>query len=186
MKRLVVAAAIIVASLVIGAMSLEAQSQTGSPWRLGAPQAVVASAGMFEPIVRDGESYEVGAELQFAPRRFGFLPRFVPELMPIVGVMASAQGSLYSYGGLRFEVPLGRRFVLGACTGAGLLYRAASKDLGGPLEFRSGLEVAYRLPDESRIGLTLYHLSNAGLAEPNPGSESLVLTYTSGLGRSRR
>lgn len=184
MRRLAVGVAIIVACLVASAVSLQAQA--GSPWRLGAPRAVVASAGMFEPIVRDGESYEIGAELQFSPRRFEFLPRFVPDLIPVAGVIASAQGALYGYGGLRFEVPLGSRFVFGACTGAGLLYEAHAKDLGGPLEFRSGLELAYRLPDESRIGLMLYHLSNAGLAKPNPGSESLVLTYNSGLGRRRR
>lgn len=171
-----------VVALLFGAVGAQAES----PWRLGAPQAVVASAGMFEPIVQEGESYEIGAELQFAPRRFDFLPRFVPELMPIAGVIASAQGAFYTYGGLRFEIPLGSRFVFGACTGAGLLHRAASKDLGGPLEFRSGLELAYRLPNDARIGLSLYHLSNAGLATPNPGSESLVLTYRSRLGRSPR
>src|SRR5688572_9292457 len=74
-----------------------------SPWHLGPPEAVVASSGVFDPFV-DSTSYEIGAELQFAPRRFPFLPDFVPELIPAAGLMAGAQGSLYVYGGFRLDV----------------------------------------------------------------------------------
>jgi hypothetical protein len=178
--------AIGVACLLLGTASLEAQSETDSPWRLGAPQSVVASAGHFEPIVGDGSSNEIGAELRFAPRRLPILPRFVPDLMPTLGVTASAQGALYAYGGLSLDIPLGERWMFTPGTGAGLLYRSYSKNLGGPLEFRSALELSYRLSNDAWIGVCLYHLSNAGLRTPNPGSESLVLTYRSGLARLRR
>jgi hypothetical protein len=178
--------AISVMCLLLGAVSLEAQPQTASPWRLGAPQSVVASAGHFEPIVGDGSSNEIGAELRFAPRRLPVLPRFVPDLMPTLGVTASAQGALYAYGGLSLDVPLGERWTFTPGAGVGLLYRSYSKDLGGPLEFRSALELSYRLPNDAWIGVCLYHLSNAGFRMPNPGSESLVLTYRSGLARLRR
>lgn len=176
-----------IACLLLGGVSLEAQSsQTESPWRLGAPQSIVASTGHFEPIVGDGSSYEIGAELRFAPRRLPVLPRFVPDLMPTLGIIASAQGALYAYGGLSLDIPLGERWTFSPGTGVGLLYRSYSKDLGGPLEFRSALELSYRLPNDARIGVCLYHLSNAGFRTPNPGSESLVLTYRSGLARLRR
>ena len=178
--------AIAIACLLAAARSLEAQSETGSPWRLGAPQAVVASSGIFEPIVGDGGSYEIGVELQFAPRRLPMLPRFIPDLMPTAGVIASAQGALYAYGGLSVDIPLGERWTFSPGTGMGFYFQSYSKDLGGPLEFRSALELSYRLPNDARVGLCLYHLSNAGLRTPNPGSESLVLTYRSGLSRLRR
>lgn len=178
--------AIAIACLLAGAGSLEAQSETGSPWRLGAPHTVVASSGIFEPIVGDDGSYEIGIELQFAPRRLPVLPRFVPDLMPTMGVIASAQGALYAYGGLGVDIPLGERWTFSPGTGMGFYFRSYSKDLGGPLEFRSALELSYRLPNDARIGVCLYHLSNAGLRTPNPGSESLVLTYRSGLSRLRR
>src|SRR5690606_92479 len=42
--------------------------------------------------------------------------------------------------------------------------------LGQALEFRSGLELAYEMRSGWRVGLALYHLSNAGLARENPGS----------------
>ena len=45
------------------------------------------------------------------------------------------------------------------------------KDLGHAIEFRSGIEVAYRFDDYSRLGLSFTHISNAGLDERNPGVE---------------
>ncbi|HSN88855.1 MAG TPA: acyloxyacyl hydrolase [Thermoanaerobaculia bacterium] len=45
------------------------------------------------------------------------------------------------------------------------------------VEFRSGVELAWRLNERSRIGLCLYHLSNGGLYDFNPGTESLILSY---------
>jgi len=152
-----------------------------SPWRLGAPERVVASSDVLDPLV-DGGSYEIGAELRFAPRRFRLLPRALPDAVPTAGVITAARGSLYLYGGLRFELPLGRRWMISPSTGAGVYYRSSSGfDLGGPVEFRSGIELSYRLPNGSRMGVCLYHLSNADIFEKNPGSESLILTYSAGL-----
>ena len=167
------------AMVLLSAAALEAAP---SPWRPGPPETVVASSGVFDPFV-DSISYEIGAELQFAPRRFEFLPRLVPELIPTAGVMAGAQGGLYVYGGFRADFPLGRQWVFSPSWAGGLYNRSDKFDLGGPVEFRSGLELAYRLPGGSRLGLCLYHLSNAGLFTRNPGSESLVVTYSAGLGR---
>lgn len=128
--------AIGIACLLLGArflpaQPLEAQAERESPWRLGAPQTIVASSGLFEPIVGDGKSYEIGAELRFAPRRLPVLPRFVPDLMPTVGVIASAQGALYAYGGLGVDIPLGERWTFSPGTGMGFYFRSYSKDLGG-------------------------------------------------------
>ncbi len=155
-----------------------------SPWRLGPPETVVASSGVFDPFV-NSISYEIGSELQFAPRRLPFLPGFLPEMIPTVGVMAGAQGSLYAYGGFRVEVPFGGRWMFIPGWAAGLYNRSEKFDLGGPLEFRSSLELAYRLHGGSRLGVCLYHLSNAGLFDRNPGSESLVVTYSADLQRRR-
>ena len=105
------------------------------------------------------------------------LPRAVPELSPTVGAMATAQGSLYVYGGLRFDLRLGEGWQVSPQWAAGIYYHSGTNDLGGALEFRSGIELSRRLGERSRLGLTLYHLSNAGLYSRNPGTESLLLTY---------
>lgn len=167
-------------SIGLGAVSLEA-----SPWRLGSPDTVVASSGVFDPLVGGG-SYEVGTELRFAPHRFGFLPRFLPDLVPTAGVIAGAQGSLYVYGGVHADVPLGERWTLTPGWATGLYHRSPRFDLGGPLEFRTSIELSYRLANGSRLGVCLYHLSNADLFERNPGSESLTLTYGTGLRQGQR
>jgi hypothetical protein len=156
-----------------------------SPWRLGRPETVVASSGVFDPFV-DGSSYEIGFELRFSPRRFSFLPGFLPDgflpdVIPTAGVMVRAQGSLYAYGGIRADIPWGERWTFSPGWAAGLYNRTPDFDLGGPLEFRTSLELAYRLPNGSRVGVCFYHLSNGGLFTRNPGSESLVMTYSAGL-----
>jgi hypothetical protein len=43
---------------------------------------------------------------------------------------------------------------------------------------RSGIEVAYRFYERSRVGLALFHLSNGGLADKNPGTEVLALSLS--------
>jgi hypothetical protein len=129
----------------------------------------------------------MGWELRFAPRRFRIFPRWLPDATPATGFIASSRGVLYAYAGLRFEVPLGGRWVLAPSTAAGLydFGRGRGKRLGLPLQFRSGIELAYRLSSGDRIGLCLYHLSNGGLAHGNPGTESLAVTWDVGLRRPR-
>lgn len=48
------------------------------------------------------------------------------------------------------------------------------------MEFRSGLEIAYRLANGHRVGMIYYHLSHANIYEDNPGSNSLVFTWSLG------
>ncbi len=148
------------------------------PARSEQPIAITASAGEFGILRSDVSTYEAGWELRFAPRRFRWLPRRVPALSPTAGAMATAQGTLYVYGGFRFDLSLGQRWSLSPQWATGLYYRDAGRNLGGALEFRSGIELSRRIGERSRLGLTLYHLSNAGFYTLNPGTESLVLTYT--------
>lgn len=144
---------------------------------LGSPEYVSASTGAFE-VRKTLDEYETGWELRFAPRRFRLLPRWAPDLIPVAGAMATSRGALVTYGGFRFDYELGQRWVLSPGWATTLYYRGEGKDLGGALEFRSHVELAYRLPRDARVGLCLYHLSNAGFLGFNPGSESLVLSYS--------
>jgi len=103
--------------------------------------------------------------------------RRLGELMPVSGVMATADGALYGYVGLRTERLLGRYLVFSPSLATGIYYQGDGKGLGGVVEFRSGLELSYRLPRGARVGLAIYHLSNGGLYGSNPGTEALLLTY---------
>lgn len=142
---------------------------------------VVAYAGRFDPIQED--TAEIGWELRLAPRRFHWQPRWLPDLSPIGGVMATSRGALYTYGGFSTRLELSSRWLLTPSLSAGIYAHQNGKSLGGPFEFRSSLEASYVFSDRSRLGFAIHHLSNSRLYSDNPGSESLVVAYVAQLGR---
>jgi hypothetical protein len=103
-------------------------------------------------------------------------------LVPAFGAMASEADTAYGWAGGSLQIPLSSRWGLVPQIGAGVYRQGDGKNLGGSLEFRSGLEVVFRASDALRVGAEFYHLSKAGLHELNPGVNSLVLTF--GVGRS--
>ena len=57
----------------------------------------------------------------------------------------------------------------------GLYAEGSGADLGGPVQFRSGLELGYETRRGLRIGLGFDHRSNGGLRSRNPGLETVHL-----------
>lgn len=99
-------------------------------------------------------------------------------LKPHGGLLATAAGSYYAYGGFLIDVYFGNRFVATASTAVGPYFRGSGKNLGSVIEFRSGLDLAYRFDDRSRLGVGIYHMSNTGLwSSRNPGEETALLFY---------
>lgn len=134
------------------------------------------SAGAFN-VLNGDTSGEAGFELRIRPLWEGAaaLPWV---LRPAAGAMATTEGALYGYLGFRLEIPVGERWTLTPQTAAGAYDRGDDKELGGSLQFRSGLELAYEVNPGNRVGAVFYHLSNAGFDDRNPGSESLVLFWS--------
>ena len=62
--------------------------------------------------------------------------------------------------------------------GVGAFTRGGGKNLGSNVEFRTGAELAWRFDDRSRLGVALHHISNAGLTQRNPGTETIMLNYS--------
>jgi len=96
---------------------------------------------------------------------------------PFTGFMFTGDEATYAYAGVFVDLFLGNRWVLQPSFAAGAYRQGKGKDLGNTLEFRSQLELAYRLDNRARIGLSVNHISNASLSKNNPGTESIVLTY---------
>lgn len=107
-------------------------------------------------------------------------------IKPFGGIMGTSDRALYGYGGFLVDIYLGRRFVLTPSLAFGLYEEGDGKDLGHIVEFRSSAEIAYRFDDRSRIGLSLYHLSNASLSDDNQGTEIVSLSYSIPLSRPPR
>lgn len=96
---------------------------------------------------------------------------------PFIGVMGTTDSAVYGYAGIGMDVFFGRRVVLTPNFAVGAYHDGDGKNLGHTVEFRSGLELAYRFDDRSRLGIAVHHISNASLGDSNPGTESVVLTY---------
>ncbi len=104
------------------------------------------------------------------------------EFKPMGGLMGTFDGGFYVYAGVAIDIFLGRRFVLTPSFAPGLYSDGGGKDLGHTVEFRSSVKLAYRFDSRARLGLELYHMSNAGLDDVNPGANALMLTYSVPLG----
>ena len=76
------------------------------------------------------------------------------------------------------DVYFGKRVVLTPSFGAGLYAEGSGKDLGHAVEFRSQIELSYRFDNRSRLGVAFSHISNASIADDNPGVEILNVYYS--------
>jgi hypothetical protein len=135
--------------------------------------------GVFD-LDRSQEAAQAGLEARLRVWRLA-LGSFELPVEPAFGAFGNEDGAAYVY--TSFRIPLAeiwpatwpRRWRVVPFTGVGLYEEGDSKDLGGPVEFRSGLDVDYRLGDRWWLGVSFYHLSNGVLYDLNPGEESLVL-----------
>ena len=94
------------------------------------------------------------------------------------GLTVNDDKAVWVYGGLRRDFSLGRSWIITPAFAITLYEQGDAKDLGGPLEFRSALEIGYQWPSRKRLAFVIYHLSNAGIYDHNPGMNSLILTFS--------
>jgi hypothetical protein len=133
-----------------------------------AEESFVPYAGAFD--IDDKTALQIGAEYRYEDIFYG--------LRPTVGASVTDDGSLYGYGGVNWDLGLGSswyltpNFMVGAYSDGD-----DGTDLGGALEFRSGLELTYAFENDSRVGVAFNHISNASIYDDNPGAESLLFVY---------
>ena len=136
---------------------------------------ITGYVGYFDVLRQNYDATQFGAEFRAAAWQYGIRPMF--------GISSTEKGSVYGYGGVHWDIPIVDKQLYISPNFAVGLYRAGDgKDLGGALEFRSGLELAYQFPNDHRLGLTINHISNAHLYRRNPGVEALLLTYSLQIG----
>lgn len=153
------------------AVAEESAAPGGGPPRW-APREWAFSAGLFD--LAKSDRVQAGVEARFEPARFRLFGREW-ALEPALGAIGNEDGGSYGYLSLRLPIDLGARLRATPFTGGGVYSAGDGKDLGGPVEFRSGLEVSVKLGAHARLGLVYAHLSNAVLYDLNPGAETLAL-----------
>lgn len=132
---------------------------------------VTGTLGWFDLVDGESEAVQLGAEYRFAPIEYGF--------RPMIGANITNDGSLYGYGGFHWDVELiPNALFISPNFAAGVYGEGDGKDLGGAIEFRSGLELAYQFENQNRLGVAFNHVSNAGIYNKNPGAETLMMTYS--------
>lgn len=134
---------------------------------------LVVSVGKFSALRdKDHETVSGNLEYRFADQYYG--------LRPTVGAMANADGALYGYAGINWDLPISaiRPFVITPGVKVGGYSKGDSKDLGYGVEFHDSIEVTYRFDNGQRVGAALVHMSNASLGSQNPGTEIIQAVYS--------
>jgi hypothetical protein len=131
--------------------------------------------------ILDGGSPPLRYGVEYRARAF-----FRWNLIPAIGGVVADDGSRFIYADLRYDYWLADRWVVIPSFGVGTFDNGDEIDLGSSIEFRSGIEIAYRFHGEYRVGIALFHLSNGGISDQNPGTEGLVASLCIPLHRRDR
>ncbi|MDE3059504.1 MAG: acyloxyacyl hydrolase [Pseudomonadota bacterium] len=129
------------------------------------------SAGGYDALRHKDPATLFGAEYRFSPLEY--------NIRPIIGGFVTTDSGAYGYAGFDWDVSLiQNQLFLIPNFAVGAYSDGNGRQLGGPLEFRSGLELDYQLPNAQRIGVALNHISNASIYKHNPGEENVIATYS--------
>ena len=144
----------------------------GSP---GGPQRLELGGGAFD-ITPSNHRYSEAQGVFRGEYHFGDV--LIPLFSPFLGVDVTTKGGSYVYGGFGFDINFGPNWVLTPNGAAGWYQHGSGGTvLGAPIEFRSGADLNYKFADQSRLGISFQHTSNAGIGKANPGEQEVLLTY---------
>ena len=101
---------------------------------------------------------------------------FLGNLSPITGGMITADNASYVYTGIQAQYKLGAINLTPSFT-PGLYFEGDGKDLGHILEFKSEVQLSLNIFQNSELGLSYNHISNASLGDKNPGANSYMFNF---------
>ena len=108
-----------------------------------------------------------------------FGSKIINFFKPFIGFNGTDQDAYYGYFGLSADLYFlkCKCFIITPTLAAGWYVDGEEIKLGNRVQFRSGGDIYYRFKNNVRVGVGLYHISNAGLGETNPGAEQAILKY---------
>ena len=101
---------------------------------------------------------------------------FLGNLSPITGALITGDNATYFYTGVQAQYKLGKMNLTPSFT-PGLYGEGSGKDLGHIVEFKSEVQVSVDLLNNSQLGFSYNHISNASLGEKNPGANSYMFNF---------
>ncbi len=157
------------------ARAAEEQSVVHSFWDVDllgpGPDDLDLGIGAFDVFERKSDSKRSAAaraEFRLGEKIYG--------LGPAVGAVANTDRGAYGYVGLYADFRYGD-IVVTPLAGLGAYHQANSSDLGGVFQFRLALGITYQFEDQSRLGITLGHISNAQIHDENPGQDEVYVSF---------
>jgi lipid A 3-O-deacylase len=122
-------------------------------------------AAGFNDVKKHNTTTEFRAEYKFHQK--------LKVMKPIIGFSITTKTQIYAYGGFSLDFVF-KHLALAPNFAAGYYNKGHGKDLGCPLEFRSGIEAAVVFNNQMRCGVHFSHTSNASIGRKNPGLETLA------------
>ena len=144
----------------------------GSP---GDPPRIAIGSGVFDVIPNSGKPGSGATGLALGEYRFGDVLWIIS---PFIGTFGTAKGAFYGYGGFGLDINFFRRLVATPNVAVGYFTPGTGVNLGAHTEFREGAEFYYRFDNMNRLGVGMYHMSNAGIGKQNPGVELVTVVLT--------
>ena len=134
---------------------------------------ISAFAGMFDYRRADQNTFMYGFQHQNDEL---FKKTFLGILSPITGGLITADGAAYAYTGIQAEYGLGF-LKLTPSIAPGYFYEGGGKKMGYPIEFKTEIKLSFDLPQGTQFGMALNHISNADIAETNPGADNYTFNF---------
>jgi len=138
----------------------------------------------------DGSNTQSATDFRYERRFDNSILDIGPEsdnffyLKPFLGIETTSDSAFYIISGIYLEDNIGSllrgensNYLLTPSFGIGYYDEGDGKKLGNNIEFRSTLEISYQLENKNRLGFSIGHISNANIADKNPGVEIISLTY---------
>lgn len=100
----------------------------------------------------------------------------IGEVSPITGAMITQDNAVYLYSGLETNYSLGL-FKLTPSFTPGYYNKGNGKDLGHGLEFKTEVQLSLDLGENTNLGMSYNHVSNASLGNKNPGANSYTFNF---------
>ena len=105
-----------------------------------------------------------------------FRESFLGKLSPITGGFLTEKNAFYLYTGAQSEYDLGL-ITITPSFAPGYYNFGDGKDLGHALEFKSEIQMSLNLFNNTELGMSYNHISNASFGTKNPGANSYMFNF---------
>ena len=101
---------------------------------------------------------------------------FIGNISPITGGFITENSAVYVYTGFEWNIDMGA-LEFTPSFAPGLYHKGDGKDLGHALEFKSEIQFSYNSSENTKIGISYNHVSNASIGDKNPGANSYMFNF---------